>query len=561
MGNDNKLNNLLKGYYPQISFIVLLIIVSLIAFCRVKLQINLGPGWDSYDFLADALYLSGHGIGYMDLTRPPLLPFLVSLVFRMGYVSETVILILDGLFYILAVIGLYLFFRLNFNPIKGFLGAVLFATFPIVIVWLGVGYTDIMSVSLSIWALYFTVLAVKKNSKFFYLSFPLLMLAFLARYPAAFIVFPMILYILMDDGWTQKLKDIFVGILLSLLIMIPVIGFFYMEFGNPIYPFIGFFGSSSNSAGSVTNHFAYNTNPLYYINNLSDYVGVGGIATIMFILLGAVFLLNALLKSKNYEIKLYMRNFQSRATKIKSMLVMILILIFLATFGKVHYMMSEVLFLAGLYLVYSTLKNFEIRNLNIKLLFLSWFMAFFIFHSVYDIKVGRYFITMAPAFAYFLLLVLSEITNRIDFKIRNKDVMFPIFAIFLIILMFFSTTSFLLSIPHEDPGTESVISASDWLMSYDASYKTKTVYADFYWPYFSWYLGMNITPMPIFKDGEEYYYEIGGYTVTPQDNIEFNRELNVSNADYYFSIRKGLNLTGYTSIKQFNNITLYKRIF
>lgn len=555
MDNDNKLNNLLKGHYPQISFIVLLIIVSLIAFYRVKLQINLGPGWDTYDFLADALYLSGHGIGYMDLTRPPLLPFLVSLVFRMGYVSETVILILDGLFYILAVIGLYMFFKLNFNLIKSFFGALLFATFPVVTYWLGVGYTDIMSVSLSIWALYFTVLAVKKNSKFFYLSFPLGMLAFLARYPAAFIVFPMILYILMDAEWTQKLKDIFVGILLSLLILVPVTGFFCMEFGNPLYPFIGFFGSSSNSAGSITNHFAYNSNFLYYLNNLPDYVGL--VATIIFIILMVLFLIKFLLKSTEF-IELCKENFQSLATKLQLVSLLVLMLVFIGTFGRIHYMITEIMFFVCIYLFYSLFKGFKLKNMDIMLLFLSWFMAFFIFHSVYDIKVGRYFITMAPAFAYLILLGLSEIPNQINFKIKNKS-LFPIIATFLMVLMLFSTASFLLSLAPEDKETESVIASSNFLMNYDPSYKTKTIYSDYYWPYFSWYLRMNVTPMPIFKDGEKYYCEIDGYKVTTQDNIEFNRELDVNNADYYFSIRKGLDLTGYTPIKQFNNITLYEK--
>jgi 4-amino-4-deoxy-L-arabinose transferase-like glycosyltransferase len=557
LGKYNKLGNILKEYYPQISFILLLIIVTLIAFYRVKLQINLGPGWDTYDFLADALYLSGHGIGYMDLTRPPLLPFLVSLVFRMGYVSETVILILDGLFYILAVMGLYMFFRLNFDSIKSFFGALLFATFPVVTYWLGTGYTDILSVSLSIWALYFTVLAVKKNSKFFYLSFPLVMLAFLARYPAAFIVFPMVLYILMDDGWTLKLKDIFVGILLSILILIPVAGFFYMKFGDPSYPFVGFFGASSNSAGSVTTHFAYNSNFLYYINNLPDYVGL--IVTILFIVVLGFVLIKFILKSRDF-IELCKEAFQSRITQLEILFLLILMLVFIGTFGKVHYMITEIMSFVCIYLFYSLFKGFKIKNMDMLLFFLSWFMAFFIFHSVYDIKVGRYFITMAPALAYFLLVGLSEITNQINFKIKNKNLLFPIIATFLMVIMLFSTASFLLSLAPEDKENESVIAASNFLMNYDPSYKTKTIYSDYYWPYFSWYLKMNVTAMPIFTEGGKCYSEIDGYKVTPQDNIEFNRELYANNADYYFSIRKGLNLTGYTPIKQFNNITLYEKV-
>ena len=54
--------------------------------------------------------------------------------------------------------------------------------FPLLLLNIGFGFSDLASVSFSIWAFYFMVLAVKKDSRFFYLSFPFLMLAFLTRY-------------------------------------------------------------------------------------------------------------------------------------------------------------------------------------------------------------------------------------------------------------------------------------------------------------------------------------------------------------------------------------------
>jgi hypothetical protein len=123
-----------------------------------------------------------------------------------------------------------------------------------------------------------------------------------------------------------------------------------------------------------------------------------------------------------------------------------------------------------------------------------------------------------------------------------------------------STFSFLNNIPGEDPYTENVVISSNWIKDYDSEYKNKTIYADFYWPYYSWYLKMNVKGMPILKYGKSYYYELENYHPNNNDNIAYNDELNKNNVDYYFCIRKELNLTEYKPIKQFGIIKLYKRI-
>ncbi len=75
------------------------------------------------------------------------------------------------------------------------------------------------------------------------------------------------------------------------------------------------------------------------------------------------------------------------------------------------------------------------------MLFLTWFMAFFIFHSVYVIKDVRYFVVMAPPLAYFMILGLSEISKLIKLKIRNRNLTFPLLAIILTSIMLLSTAS------------------------------------------------------------------------------------------------------------------------
>ena len=184
-------------------------------------------------------------MGYADLLRPPLFPFITSLFFRLGYVSTNTIFVVDGVLFVLGGYWILLLLKLRFNDIESFLGALIYSTFPIVTAVLGCGFSDLASVSFTIWTFYFLVLAVKKNSKFFYLVFPFAMFAFLARYNSALLIFPIALYILMNKD-KVNFKDIFIGMFGAFLI-VPVFVFFNEKFGNIIYPFMYFFGATSSS--------------------------------------------------------------------------------------------------------------------------------------------------------------------------------------------------------------------------------------------------------------------------------------------------------------------------
>ena len=158
----------------------------------------MGPVSDSFDFLSNALVFAGQGYGYSDLLRPPFFSFIISLFFRIGYISTNTIFVLDGVLFVFGVIGMFLLLKLRFNDLESFLGGLLYATFPVVLIILGFGFSDLASVSFTIWSLYFMILAVKKDSRFFYLAFPFAMLAFLTRYNSGLLIFPIFLYILIN---------------------------------------------------------------------------------------------------------------------------------------------------------------------------------------------------------------------------------------------------------------------------------------------------------------------------------------------------------------------------
>ena len=564
--SDNKhkkkdyLNKFFSHYFP---LIILIIIISIITYYRVLIQIDIGPLSDSCDFLSNALVFAGHGFGYYDWTRPPFFPFIISLFFRLGFVSTSTIFIVDGLTFILGVIGFYLFLKLRFNNIESFLGGLLFATFPTVLTVLGTGFSDLTSVTLTIWALYFLVLAVKKNSKFFILVFPLVMMAFLARYNTALIIFPITLYILINKNKIRNFNNILIGILGSILVVVPVFIFFYEQFGNIIYPFIATFGTTITSSSPSLEYY-YNPNLLYFIDRFPIHVGFEGILILFIILAGFFIYFLIELKRTSIDKKKLLDELSVKKTssKLKLILFFVLTLIFIGTFGQINYIITELVFFVLIFLFYNLTKSFKIQDMDTYIFVFAWYMVFFIFSSIYVIKTDRYFVLMAPAISYFLILGLSEISNRLPFKFKKKNLTFTILTLILTLMILLSTAAFLPVIKEVNNNNkisnEQVTLISEWFITYDSNYKNKIIYSDL-WPYFAWSLKTNVKMMPIFKNNQIYSGGIKNSTFSPQDSIAFNNFLVNNNADYYFCVQQ-INLTSYKPIKQFGNLIIYKKI-
>ena len=136
------------------------------------MQMDMGPVFDTFDYLADAAEFAGIGIGYTDLNRPPLISFLTAIFFLFGGLSVEPVFIVDGFLSITGCIGLYLFFNERLSPLSSFVGSLIFATFPIVLTYTGAGFNDVSSVGVAIWAIYLLICCGKRNSKWFYASFP-----------------------------------------------------------------------------------------------------------------------------------------------------------------------------------------------------------------------------------------------------------------------------------------------------------------------------------------------------------------------------------------------------
>lgn len=128
----------------------------------------------------------------------------------LGIKDATSIYIVTGLFAVIGNIGLYFLLRIRFDEILSLTGVILYATFALNLTWLANGSIDIPGVSITIWTIFFMIMAVDKNPKYYLLAFPTLIIAFFTRYTIVFIIPVMvcIIYTERDSKLKNKMQNI-----------------------------------------------------------------------------------------------------------------------------------------------------------------------------------------------------------------------------------------------------------------------------------------------------------------------------------------------------------------
>jgi 4-amino-4-deoxy-L-arabinose transferase-like glycosyltransferase len=543
----SKLIEYLNNRHNIFFLLILLIISSFIIYLRLRIQIILGPGWDTFDFLLNALEFSGMGFGYYDLSRPPFLSFLTSLFFIFGYISESAIFILDGVIFIFGAIGLYFMLKIRFSNLTSFVGALLFIFNPLLLQWVTIGYSDIASISFLIWGAYFLFNKQKTSSWMMYLSPIFFAFSFLTRYSSALFIFPLLLFFLMEKS-SYKLKEIFKYFLMFLLIITPFLIFFYLKFSNPL-PFLNVFSSTTLTPSNL--YWAFNNDFFYYIKNLFSYVSLwylGGFVLIFLIMIGfTLTILKITKKSINFRIHKIQNDLKQDSNIIISV---ILILLFVLTLNRVWYMISELIFIIFCYFFYKYLKDIKL-DYKMELFFVSWFVAFLIFHSVYAIKVDRYFISMLPAFLFLVIFGLDTVYRLFKSKYPFKVADISIFLIIVVIILFNIIPSTIWLIANYDhisssgdmyPEVKEAVYGSKWIYDNVPDYRQKIIYSDFLWPHFSWYLKMKVNRLII------------------ENVTSINRNLNNISADYYLSSYYNNSLNTYKKKVEIGNLTIFEKI-
>ena len=353
---------------------LLTLITLVVTLYMLKQQIFIGvPYYDVFVYLNNALIFAGIPVGNMSVIYlSPLIPFLTSLVFRAGYVSANVIFILDGIIFLFGTIGLYLLFRERFNQVQSFTGSLIFISFPLVFTWAVSGGIDVPGVSFSIWTIYMLVLGVKKDSKFLYLIFPLFFLAFLARYTSVVLIFPITLYLLLNEDLSYHLKKIGTGFLVGMAIITPFLVYVYHKLGN-LDPFLNIFTSTLFGSGATVNDLAFNPEKLYFLNNLLHYISTSPIQGVygyiqsphrgdpsvlsyiiaVMVLIGLGLYLYTILNNKFQEIN----DLNKKENILKFVLLVILVVLGVLSFFNASYLVAEIVFL-GIFMVgFSFLKD------------------------------------------------------------------------------------------------------------------------------------------------------------------------------------------------------------
>lgn len=550
---------------------ILILITSLVTLYVLSVQIRIGvPYWDVFNYLNNALYFAGMGRGSV-LYLPPLVPILTSLFFRMGYVSANVIFIIHAIFFILGVIGLYFVLRFRFDPKESLAGGLIFISLPVVFPWIASGGIDIPAISLSIWAVYFTVIGVRRKSRLLYLAVPTLALAALARYTAILMILPIILYIIINDERVQNSKKILLSILLTCIVFTPLLIYFLIRLGN-ISIILNLILSTLFGSASAADDVAYNPNMFFYLQNILNYMSLsqvlgpydqvmnpsraqaGVLAYLISIMAGSGILIyfSRILKEHMAKYAKIASSSDRKQFILKLAFLVIMIAMFFLSLNNLPYVVSEAfLFLAIITAYFGLIKSGK-RNLELDIFFFYWFAVYLVFHSALSMKVDRYFITMAPALTYFILLGLLELipflNSKFNLKSRVKN-SWPLSAgsvcvIIALVFLAFSTATFAGHTPkkifEKDVGL-----AADWIMEYDQNYQDEVIFSD-YSAAASWYFKKDVK---------------GAFPRFYSDIWVFSDHLNRWNASYYIDSlsQPKPEIPGYTPIKSFGKVTIYQK--
>ena len=543
---------------------------------------------DAYLYLIQAYHFAGTPIGGYDYVNyySPLIPFLTSLLFRLGFVSEASLFAVTGLFYPIAVIGIYFLLNLRFNKFYSMLGAILYGSMSINLMWTANGTLDIPSVALSIWAVYFFIKGLESNQKFFYLAFPLLVLSVFAKYTGALTILVMMVYLLSKrdiiGNFVKYIKNIIGGIITSFVFIIPFLSYYIIN-GLPF----GFINQarevstetiSSNTAAAPANDL------FFYISSLPRFIySPQKILGYFILLVAAVGVIYGIYKLINYlkehykdsanklEISFYPKiRLNKNVCFIALAVSIIMIILTFLTAGMTSFIISELLLLIGLAIfatsfnsIFTDLADIDYVNdkktsskykfFRFDFAMISWFLIYLVFFSSHLIKADRYFTALVPGFVFILVYSIERVTyllrnNNSKFNISKEKAAKGFLAMLLILLL--AASIGYLTIDRHDTLVDNEIETAKWIES-NIDYENMTIYAD-RGPIYTWYLSSEVDYCPSSVNISElgdYLNEHNAsyYIMTPlEDNVNYD----------YFQNKDSIE--GFTKIKTFGEVKVYK---
>lgn len=480
---------------------------------------------DVYIYLLNALYYTGTNIratGTIYLS--PLICFLTSIFFYLGFVDKQAIYIVTGAFAVFGNIGLYLLLKRYFDENLSLTGTVIYSSLSLYLTWLANGTLDIPAVSMTVWTALFAVIAIKDNPKYYQLTILFIVLGIFTRYTVLLTLPAFALYYVYEKGFKIDSKDLHYiarGIGIGLILII-------VTFSAIMIMGSGHFGASgqisngiSGAQGSEIDP-AYNTDVSYYVANFINFISnshtyIDGNPVLdnptplawgmlLILIIGMI-------------IWLYHHRRKLQKTDIVPLAFFIMGII---SFTRISSMITTLLVLIGIYFM-----GHDSENKN-ECFMLAWIFSNIIFYSYYSIKVNRYLLPIFPAVIYFVLLSIDSINKH--FKI-NKNIIPLALVILFIVQAFVFTYTF--DVTNEFKNIETV---SDYIIDNNPDYENLSI-GVYNVRAYNWWLGGNLLAI---ESSDE-------------------QTIDGSNVTYYISNRLLDNVTNYTKIKEIENIYIYEK--
>jgi len=507
---------------------------------------------DIFVYLEGALDLAG--INYNHLSDPswisnsPVIIFLTSVLFRLGYVDYSSIFIVTGFFSLLGIFSFYTFLKIRFSPLLSFTGAILYNSLSLTLYYFANGMLDVPAVSMIILTLVFTVMAVDKNYKYYILVAISFAITFFIRFASAYLIFIIILYILKNHDLINLFETIFndfyifkkrvMSFIISkefkYILISGIIGclifFTVIKLLSFAHVDINYFSMAKGSINRYSNPFDANyvSDKWYFFRNFLNLLSCNSInynkmfverfdnptffSYLIIVILFSGFLLKFIKFIKKITLFKNRKNTLEFRSK-KSRTFLLISIVILCIVARIGFKFNYFITLSSLWLIFiilmSLVREYPINkdNFSLFIMCLSLFSFYFVVVSYIDLKCFRYILPAFPAFVYFVICSLDYMQEFINNRLENKEHLInfrwftlkfdlgknlskiiPIFLIIICLVFIFNFTS---TVDMNEDGFDR-IEFCEFIEQYDSNYQSKDILCLYDVRYFEWYLNKDI---------------------------------------------------------------------
>lgn len=538
-----------RAWQRWIAPIVVVATIALVWY-KVRIAVQVGPGWDTYAFLANAAEFAGKSIGYTEPHRPPLLSFLTSLAFRIGPLEQSVIQWIDGALTASGIMAVFLLFRRRVPEVLA--GAAALALLGVTPLWayLGVGYTDTAAIALSAWALVAAIEATECDPRWYAVTGTLFACAGLMRFTALLFAFPLFVWVVLRWRPFPQAKHLLGALIAAIAAYIPAGAYYAQRFGDPLFPFLFAFSlnetiTTPSGEGAAAGH------ALYYLRELPGFLGAGAMGWLLAALVGMGLL------GVYYAVT---SDLATRRRGVRSYVIALFgIGIALAPQFGAGLVARQAAIPIGVLLMFRGLGRHDdspdtpeprvMAMVALDATMLTWLLTYVDFHGHQSIQVARYFITMAVPVLYLTALGWSKYAETVARTLREHSPQSErqahlgaggIIALVCAALIAAPLAGAAATPREPDRYVAAAEESASWLIANDPQIADRVVYSDL-WPYTSWFLGSPARAMPSFEE-------------TPA----YSHVLERTGAEYYLALSDH-SLTSFSATAQAGMIAIYQR--